>query len=127
MKRIEIINEVHRIVNDSDDIEVIREEMSKFLASITPKVAEAKNETKVFLINKKTKFPENVKVSPQMSICRDILLEVKGDEITFDEARDLFRQKVDLLKTKQDGFRIFQYYRKNLEDLGIIKTEVRSA
>lgn len=126
MKRTEIIERIEKILASHTKANEIKEEMESFIEEIRPKVADKKNMTKVFVLNRDVEIPSNLKVPPQMKICRDILVGREGDELTFDEARDLFRQHADDLHTKQDGFRIFQYYRKNLEEVGVIRTEERA-
>jgi hypothetical protein len=130
MKRNDIIAQIEKIMaahdNSSKEIVALKDDLKSFIEEMRPKVAESKNVTKVFVIDKAIEIPANLKVPPQMKICRDILVGLDGEELTFDEARDLFRERADELKTKQDGFRIFQYYRKGLEDAGVIRTEERA-
>ncbi len=61
---------------------------------------------------------KTVKLTPQAVECLRIVFSVGKDEIPEVELIEAFSKAE--IKTKQDKFRIFQYYRKNLVEAGWI-------
>jgi len=64
----------------------------------------------------------NVKLSPQAIRCLEILFEGGKLEYTEEEAHGLF-DGADMGKSKQEPWKVFQYYRKSLVDAGWIVLE----
>jgi len=64
----------------------------------------------------------NVKLSPQAVKCLEIICSLEQEEISEQGLVDLFVDDCGLV-TKQDPYRVFQYYRKSLIDAGWITME----
>lgn len=107
MKRIEIVNMLQELI---DQKKVNKAELEKVIEAIRPKVAEKKEDT-----TRKyhfTKVDLGSKIPPQMEECLKIGLENDGK--TEDELKEVFAKCGERLKTRQDPWRIFAYYRPRL-------------
>ena len=62
---------------------------------------------------------EHAKLSPQAVRCLEIIYEQDKEELSEQEMFDLFQDCE--MKTKQEPWKIFQYYRKSLKDQGFIE------
>lgn len=70
----------------------------------------------------RTKMSESVADLPTQAIaCLKLMWELDGDEITEGDLRELIIKNADKLNTRQDPWRIFQYYRAKLNTAGFFR------